>query len=165
MKIDLSKESGSQSKPPINGVVSLRIIACEKKTSAAKNPMLAFRWEFVTPVVKVNGEDVSIAGLQAFDNIVFSPNNQRFSLSRLKALNKIAKMPEVLDIDNPVELKPYIGKALRCQVVTKAEVLKDGEGEPVLDDDGNPITDNNYKILKFIGADDENTIPAENVAY
>lgn len=161
-KLDLTQTSGEQGKPYLKtGSYSIRILKAENKTSKAGNEMLVFQSEIVSPET-VEGAG-KIAGLQLFDYLVFGDSN--IPKQRLKALVTILKMPTTLDTSDEATLKLFVGKAVKVQLRTESQVLKDESGAPVTDDSGNPITDNNYRIVRYIGADDANTIPAANVAY
>lgn len=168
MQVDLTNETTQQGRPFLkSGSYTLRILNCEKAVSKKKNPMLVFKYEIVEPeqVVDDSGAVQKIAGMQLTDWIVFSPDNEN-SRKRLKALNEFCGIPLKLDIDNPSELLPYRGKAVRVQIATEGGVLTDDNtGEPLTDDAGQPITANNYRIRRFLGANEALTIPSDSVVY
>jgi hypothetical protein len=157
--------SGSQGRPFLNKAVrTIRCIAADKMKSKKGNDMIVFKYEIVSPESENN---VRVAGLQLTDYIVLGSTSS-IPLERLGALTKIVKGNPMVDIDNPAVLRSnYVGKAVRAEVKTEAVVLKqvdeDGIEQPVMDDNGNPVTDNNYRLGRFIGADDKYTIPADSI--
>lgn len=154
MKIDLTNTSAEQGKPFLKtGVYSIRILKAENKTSKAGNEMLVLQNEIVAPET-VEGVG-KIAGLQLFDYIVFG--DSPIPKQRLKALCNIVKA-NVTDTDDATQLKQFVGKAVKVQLRTDSMVIKDENGMPMTDDNGQPIADNSYKVIRYIGADDQFTI-------
>lgn len=164
-----SEVSGQQGRPFLpKGVRTCRIIGAEKKTSSNKNDMLSLQFEIVAPESEtVGGVAQKIAGITFRDQITFHGKNN-IPVEQLAALTKVCKGNPQVDLDNPALLKSnYVGKAVRMEVRTEAKPLtqvgEDGNLTPVLDNDGQPIIDNNYRMGRFIGTDDRYTIPADAV--
>lgn len=162
-KLDLTQASSEQGRPFLKtSGYSIRILKAEKKVSKAGNDMVVFQNEIVSPET-VDGVG-KIAGLQLFDYLVFGGTSE-IPKQRLKALLTILKLPLIIDIESETDLKQFVGKAIKVQLRTESTVLKNEDGSPVVDDGGSPIADNNYRIVRYIGADEANTIPSEQVAY
>lgn len=167
--IDVSDASTEQGRPFLkSGSYSIRVTVVEKKQSKAKNDMLVYQYEICAPdsVTNDEGKAVKITGLSLTDFVVFTPEAEG-SRKKLKALCEFHGLPTKIDIENPVELKKmFVGKAYRVQLATEGGVATDeNTGQPILDNNGQPITTNQYRIRRVLGADTENTIPAENMAY
>ena len=150
-------------------VRSLRIINVEKKTSSNKNDMLTLELEICAPDSEklADGSSVKIAGLSFRDQITFHGKND-IPLQQLKALVVACKANSQVNLDDPAFLKlNFLGKGIRAEVRTESKPLtqvdENGQPTPVLDDDGNAVVDNNYRLGRVIGADDRYTIPADAV--
>lgn len=146
-----------------SGQYSVRATECEKQTSKKQNPMLTFKYEIVAPdsITDNEGRSVAIKGLGVTDWVVLNENG----FPKLKSIHKLSGLPMTIDVEKP-NTKQYVGKAFKVQLVTEASVVKDeNTGEPMLDDEGKPITTNNYKIVRFISADTEFTMPSDSVAF
>ena len=167
MIIDSTNASTEQGRPFLkSGSYSIRCLNCEKQISKKKNPMLVFTYEICSPeqVTDAEGKPVRIAGLQLMDWIVFSGNNEK-SISKLRALNELTDQPLKIDIDDPAQLKGYVGKAIKVRLVTEGGILTDeNTGEPITKN-GAPVTANNYRLREILDKDEGNTIPADAVAY
>jgi hypothetical protein len=150
-----------------SGTYSIRCIKCEKQKSKKQNDMLVFEWEICSPkAVKVTGEngiekDIPITGFKLTDWIVFND----MGLAKFKSFHKAGNFPMTLSKKNP-NTKQYLGKCMKVTLRTEPTVLKDeNTGEPIVDDAGNTQSMNNYRLDRFLGSDDEFTIPADNVAF
>lgn len=173
MIINTAESSGSQGKPFLSSapVYSLRIIEVEGKKTQKAPPrdMLVVKYEICAPEsVQIEGKDHKIAGLQLTDWIVDPSGNSR-ALNNLSALTKLCKGNPQVDLENQAMLKTnYLGKALKVSLRTEPKPLmtvdEQGNSVPVVDDNGNVVSDNNYRISRFIGADDRFTIPSDSVA-
>ena len=133
--------------------------------------MLSYKLEFCYPdsVKTPVGEVVKLTGLNFGSQIVFHGKNNR-PLVELKAFAAACKASPSVDLDNPAFLKEnFLGKGIRCEIRTETQPLTqvDGDGNitPVMDDSGAPIVDNNYKVTRFVGANDVYTIPASAVPF
>lgn len=162
-KINLNEVSSAGRPTLKSGEYIIRVIKCEKGKSKKGNEMLTFQYEIASPesVTEGEGKVRKIAGLQLTDWIVLADTG----LPRLKGLHKALKLPMEVDLETP-NTKQYIGKAVRVQLRTETQAAKNEvSGEPLLDDDGNPIIDNNYRIARFLGANEEHTIPMDKLPY
>lgn len=164
------EDVSSQGRPFLKtGVYSIRCINCEKQKSRKNNDMLVFEYEIVSPTAvkqqdvndSTKEREVNIAGLKLTDWIVFND----FGLAKFKSLHKAMKLPMTLNKVTP-NTKQYVGRAVRITLTTEPMVTKDeNTGEPMLDDENNPITMNNYRIQRFNGADEEHTIPQDSQPF
>lgn len=159
------EETSSQGRPHLkNGSYCIRCIAVEKATSKKGNPMLVFKWEIAAPesVQDAEGKTIRITGMQLTDWIVLGQNG----FPKLKSLHKAAGLPMSIDTDKP-NVKQYIGKAMKVTLSTETSVLKDDNtNEAIVDEEtGQPVTTNNYRIGRFLGADLEHTITPDSVAF
>lgn len=162
-KYNLTELSDEQGRPFLKmSIYSIRILSVEKKNWKRGTDMIVARCEIVAPET-IEGVG-KIAGLQLFERFVMDGDSD-IPRKRMKALLKALKLPTDIDTDNEAQLKQLIGKAVKVKLVTKSVALKDDTDSPVCDDSGKPLSDNSYNILQYIGADEANTIPAENVAY
>jgi len=170
--IDTSDVTGKPQNKPVIPKTKLtwRILNAEFRTSAAGNKMVLLTEEIAAPdSIKVGDHELKIAGLQTTDCIVFfdGPGSER-SKNRFKSLNQSVKHPggDKVDIEDPTQLRHYIGKAVYAHSYTESKVdIDEVTKQPMLDGEGHPIINNNYRITAYVGANDEFTIPAENVAY
>lgn len=152
-------------------VRSLRIVNVEKKVSSNKNDMLAMEYEICAPESEksADGSTVKVAGLGFRDFITFHGKNN-IPLEQLKALVGACKANPMVDLDNPAFLREnFLGKGIRAEVRTEPKTLTQidestGAPAPVLDDNGNPVVDNNYRLGRVIGSDDRYTVPASSLA-
>ena len=171
--IDVSNVSSGGSRPYLSKAVrSLRIIGIEKRVSASANhyDMLMIKLEICAPESEtIDGKTVKVAGLQANDNIVFHGKND-IPLQQLRGLCAAAKAPMQVDLDNAAFLRTnFLGKGIRAEIKTEPKPLMqvddNGAPTPVLDDAGNPISDNNYRLGRVVGGDDRFTIAPETVPF
>lgn len=166
--VDLTGESSEQGRPFLkSGSYTVRILKCEKQVSKKKNNMLVFTYEIAAPdsVKEDNGNTRKITGMQLNDWIVLSDDNEG-ARKRLKALLEMCDMPLRLDIENPAQLLPFKGKAIRVMLATEGgTMLDENTGQPILDGQGNPINANQYRIRRFIAADPSLTISPENMSF
>ena len=171
--IDVSGVSSGGSRPYLSKAVrSLRIIGIEKKVSASANhyDMLMIKLEICAPESEtIDGKAVKVAGLQANDNIVFHGKND-IPLQQLRGLCSACKAPMQVDLDNAAFLRTnFLGKGIRAEIKTEPKPLMQvddsGAPTPVLDDSGNPISDNNYRLGRVVGGDDRFTIAPETVPF
>jgi hypothetical protein len=170
--IDVTNVSASSRPYLPKAVRSLRIIGIEKKVSnsASHYDMLVLTMEICSPETEtIDGKSVKIAGLQARDNIVFHGKND-IPLQQLRGLCAACKAPLQVDLDNAAFLKShFLGKGIRAEVKTEPKPLMQvddsGNAVPVMDDAGNPICDNNYRLGRVVGGDDRFTIAPETVPF
>lgn len=164
--IDASAASETQGRPNIKGRAIIRIIDAKYRKSAAGNSCLNLTYEIAAPenMQTPNGKTVKAAGLKGFEGMAFSPNNN-FSLTKLKLYCNGHKISPKIDIENAAQLKQFIGKAYAVMLGTKSNVLKDSQGNPEVDENGQPICEKELTVLRIIGGDTEHTIPADSIAY
>lgn len=152
-------------------VCSFRIVGVEKRTSGAGNEMLAYELEFTYPesLKLPAGNTVKIAGMTTKGQITFHGKND-MPMQELRGLCAATRAPLQVELDNPAWLREqFLGKGIRAEIKTETKPLcqADDSGNlvPVLDWDNKPIIDNNYKVTRFVGADDRFTIPSSAVPY
>lgn len=158
-----------RSKPFLkSGSYGIRCISCEKGTSKKGNPMLTFQYEIVSPatIKDVNPEtgveeDRAIAGLKLTDWVVLND----IGFPKLKVLHQKHNLPMQINVQTP-NTKQYVGKAFNVALRTEPRVILDeNTKEPMLDDKNQPISTNDYRIVRVNSADMEHTIPADAVAF
>jgi len=158
----------SQGRPFIkSGEYAIRCISVEKGKSRKGNDMLTMQYEICAPeTVKVTNDkgeevDTKIVGLQLTDWAVIND----LGMPKIKSLHKVMGLPMSFNKSNP-DLKQYLGKAVYVTLATDPIVSKDeNTGEPILDENNQPITINTYKIKRFNRADSEHTMPSDSVAF
>jgi hypothetical protein len=168
--IDTSNVSASVGRPFLGKAVrSIRIISAEKRVSSNKNDMLTLELEICAPDTEKasDGSTIKVAGLSFRDQITFHGKNN-IPLEQLKALVVACKASPKVDLDDAAFLKnSFVGKGIRAEVRTEPKPLTQvddsGNVAPVLDDSGNPVVDNNYRLGRVIGGDDRYTISADAV--
>lgn len=157
------EEVSSSGRPYLKGQFSIRCIKAEKKTSRKNNPMVEFTWEFVAPetVTGSDGKTIKVPGLQVMDWAILGENG----LPKFKTLHKVCHLPMTLSLSAP-NVRAYLGKAVKASIISEIQVQKDDNtGEPVLDEEGKPVTSNQYRIVRLNSPDDQFTIPSDNVAF
>ena len=138
---------------------SARIIEAEFTTSKAGAPMIVMQWEVVAPdaTEDLEGNTVRIAGLQFRDYLSFSEKAMEITLKRVKTLHRALELPAEFDTDDP-NVDQYAGLAADVTLETEQTAQKTDDGSPVLDDSGNPIMNNNYRLKRVLRKNADHTI-------
>ena len=170
-------DKGGRPNIPNKTVVFLRCMGIEKTVSKKGNDMLVFKWEIAATVnntdeLNIGGKPTKIAGLQLTDWVVLGID---MGMKKLKAIIRATDAPTSLDVEDPEVLKQaFLGKGIRAEIkteeVTKMQNSDQIDAEtgkavevPMLDDDGNPIKDNNYRLVTVVGKGSDYTIPFDSV--
>ena len=136
-----------------------RILNAEFTTSKAGAPMVVMQWELVAPE-SIDGEDdrvVRIAGLQFRDYLSFSEKAKEITMRRIKGLHKALELPPEFDDENP-NVDQYAGLAADVTIETEQQAQKTEDGSPVLDGDGDPVMNNNYRLKRVLRLNEEHTL-------
>lgn len=136
-----------------------RILNAEFTTSKAGAPMVVMQWELVAPE-SIDGEDdrvVRIAGLQFRDYLSFSEKAKEITMRRIKGLHKALELPPEFDDENP-NVDQYAGLAADVTIETEQQAQKTEDGSPVLDGDGDPVMNNNYRLKRVLRLSEEHTL-------
>jgi hypothetical protein len=137
---------------------SARIVEAEFTHSKAGAPMVVMQWELVAPEsVEIDGNNVRIAGLQFRDYLSFSDKAMDITLRRIKGLHKALGLSSAFDTDNP-DVDQYAGLAADVTLETEQQAQTTDDGSPVLDGDGNPVMNNNYRLKRVLRLNPEHTI-------
>ena len=138
-----------------------RIINAEFTTSKAGAPMIVMQWEIVAPeaVEDSDGKLIRIAGLQFRDYLSFSEKAQEITMRRIKGLHKALELPPEFDDEDP-NVAQYAGLAADVTMETEQQAQKNEDGSPVLDGDGNPVMNNNYRLKRVLRLSEEHTLAA-----
>ena len=138
---------------------SARIMSAEFTTSKAGAPMVVMQWELVAPesVENDEGNTVRIAGLQFRDYLSFSEKAVEITMRRIKGLHKALELPPEFDDDNP-DVDQYAGLAADVTLETEQVAQKTEDGSPVLDADGDPVMNNNYRLKRVLRLNKEHTL-------
>ena len=136
-----------------------RILNAEFTTSKAGAPMVVMQWELVAPE-SIDGEDdrvVRIAGLQFRDYLSFSEKAKEITMRRIKGLHKALELPPEFDDEDP-NVDQYAGLAADVTIETEQQAQKTEDGSPVLDGDGDPVMNNNYRLKRVLRLSEEHTL-------
>ena len=138
---------------------SARIMSAEFTTSKAGAPMVVMQWELVAPesVENDEGNIVRIAGLQFRDYLSFSEKAVEITMRRIKGLHKALELPPEFDDENP-DVDQYAGLAADVTLETEQLAQTTEDGSPVLDADGDPVMNNNYRLKRVLRLNKEHTL-------
>ena len=138
---------------------SARIMSAEFTTSKAGAPMVVMQWELVAPdsVENDEGNTVRIAGLQFRDYLSFSEKAVEITMRRIKGLHKALELPPEFDDENP-DVDQYAGLAADVTLETEQRAQTTEDGSPVLDADGDPVMNNNYRLKRVLRLNKEHTL-------
>jgi len=138
---------------------SARIMSAEFTTSKAGAPMVVMQWELVAPesVENDEGNTVRIAGLQFRDYLSFSEKAVEITMRRIKGLHKALELPPEFDDENP-NVDQYAGLAADVTLETEQRAQTTEDGSPVLDADGDPVMNNNYRLKRVLRLNKEHTL-------
>ena len=138
---------------------SARIMSAEFTTSKAGAPMVVMQWELVAPeaVEDNDGRLIRIAGLQFRDYLSFSEKAKEITMRRIKGLHKALELPPEFDDENP-DVDQYAGLAADVTLETEQRAQTTEDGSPVLDADGDPVMNNNYRLKRVLRLNKEHTL-------
>ena len=138
---------------------SARILSAEFTTSKAGAPMIVMQWEIVAPeaIEDNEGRLIRIAGLQFRDYLSFSEKAAEITMRRIKGLHKALELPAQFDDEDP-DVDQYAGLAADVTIETEQQAQKTEDGSPVLDGDGNPTMNNNYRLKRVLQLNKEHTL-------
>ena len=138
---------------------SARILSAEFTTSKAGAPMIVMQWEIVAPeaIEDNGGKLIRIAGLQFRDYLSFSEKAAEITMRRIKGLHKALELPAQFDDEDP-DVDQYAGLAADVTIETEQQAQKTEDGSPVLDGDGNPTMNNNYRLKRVLQLNKEHTL-------
>ena len=138
-----------------------RILNAEFTTSKAGAPMIVMQWELVAPeaIEDDDGKVVRIAGLQFRDYLSFSEKAAEITMRRIKGLHRALELPPEFDDEDP-NVDQYAGLAADVTIETEQQAQKTEDGSPVLDGDGDPVMNNNYRLKRVLRLSEEHTLAA-----
>ena len=136
-----------------------RIINAEFTTSKAGAPMIVVQWEIVAPeaIEDNDGKLIRIAGLQFRDYLSFSEKAKEITMRRIKGLHKALELPPEFDDENP-DVDQYAGLAADVTLETEQRAQTTEDGSPVLDADGDPVMNNNYRLKRVLRLNKDHTL-------
>ena len=136
-----------------------RILNAEFTQSKAGAPMVVMQWELVAPesIEDDDGKVVRIAGLQFRDYLSFSEKAAEITMRRIKGLHKALELPPEFDDEDP-DVDQYAGLAADVTIETEQQAQKTEDGSPVLDGDGDPVMNNNYRLKRVLRLSEEHTL-------
>ena len=138
---------------------SARILSAEFTTSKAGAPMIVMQWEIVAPeaIEDNDGKLIRIAGLQFRDYLSFSEKAAEITMRRIKGLHKALELPAQFDDEDP-DVDQYAGLAADVTIETEQQAQKNDDGSPVLDSNGDPVMNNNYRLKRVLRLNNEHTV-------
>jgi hypothetical protein len=136
-----------------------RILSAEFTQSKAGAPMIVMQWEVVAPeaVEDNDGKLIRIAGLQFRDYLSFSEKAMDITMRRIKGLHKALELPPEFDDEDP-DVDQYSGLAADVTIETEQQAQKTEDGSPVLNGDGDPVMNNNYRLKRVLRLNEEHTL-------
>jgi len=136
-----------------------RILNAKFTTSKAGAPMVVMQWELVAPeaIEDDDGKVVRIAGLQFRDYLSFSEKAAEITMRRIKGLHKALELPPEFDDEDP-NVDQYAGLAADVTIETEQQAQKTEDGSPVLDSNGDPVMNNNYRLKRVLRLSQEHTL-------
>jgi hypothetical protein len=137
-----------------------RILSAEFTTSKAGAPMIVMQWELAAPEAiedGMSGKTVRVAGLQFRDYLSFSEKAKEITFRRIKGLHKALELPPEFDDEDP-DVDQYAGLAADVTIETEQQAQKNDDGSPVLDNNGDPVMNNNYRLKRVLRLNNEHTL-------
>ena len=137
-----------------------RILSAEFTTSKAGAPMIVMQWELAAPEAiedGMSGKTVKVAGLQFRDYLSFSEKAKEITFRRIKGLHKALELPPEFDDEDP-DVDQYAGLAADVTIETEQQAQKNDDGSPVLDSNGDPVMNNNYRLKRVLRLNNEHTV-------
>ena len=137
-----------------------RILSAELTTSKAGAPMIVMQWELAAPEAiedGMSGKTVKVAGLQFRDYLSFSEKAKEITFRRIKGLHKALELSPEFDDEDP-DVDQYAGLAADVTIETEQQAQKNDDGSPVLDSNGDPVMNNNYRLKRVLRLNNEHTV-------
>ena len=137
-----------------------RILSAEFTTSKAGAPMIVMQWELAAPEAiedGMSGKTVKVAGLQFRDYLSFSEKAKEITFRRIKGLHKALELPPEFDDEDP-DVDQYAGLAADVTIETEQQAQKNDDGSPVLDSNGDPVMNNNYRLKRVLRLNNDHTL-------
>ena len=137
-----------------------RILSAEFTTSKAGAPMIVMQWELAAPEAiedGMSGKTVKVAGLQFRDYLSFSEKAKEITMRRIKGLHKALELSPEFDDEDP-DVDQYAGLAADVTIETEQQAQKNDDGSPVLDSNGDPVMNNNYRLKRVLRLNNEHTV-------
>lgn len=135
-----------------------RILSAEFTTSKAGAPMVVMQWELAAPeAIENDGKTVRIAGLQFRDYLSFSEKAKEFTFRRIKALHKALELSPEFDDEDP-DVAQYAGLAADVTIETEQQAQTNDDSSPVLDNNGDPVMNNNYRLKRVLRLNNDHTL-------
>jgi hypothetical protein len=137
-----------------------RILSAEFTQSKAGAPMIVMQWELAAPEAiedGMSGKTVRIAGLQFRDYLSFSEKAKEFTFRRIKALHKALELSPEFDDEDP-DVAQYAGLAADVTIETEQQAQTNDDSSPVLDNNGDPVMNNNYRLKRVLRLNNEHTL-------
>ena len=78
-------------------------------------------------------------------------------MRRIKGLHKALELSPEFDDEDP-DVDQYAGLAADVTIETEQQAQKTEDGSPVLDGDGNPTMNNNYRLKRVLQLNKEHTL-------
>jgi hypothetical protein len=122
--------------------------------------MVVMQWELAAPEAiedGMSGKTVRIAGLQFRDYLSFSEKAKEFTFRRIKALHKALDLAPEFDDEDP-DVAQYAGLAADVTIETEQQAQTNDDGTPVLDANGDPVMNNNYRLKRVLRLNNEHTL-------
>ena len=137
-----------------------RILSAEFTTSKAGAPMIVMQWELAAPEAiedGMSGKTVKVAGLQFRDYLSFSEKAKEITFRRIKGLHKALELSPEFDDEDP-DVDQYAGLAADVTIENEQQAQKNDDGSPVLDSNGDPVMNNNYRLKRVLRLNNEHTV-------
>ena len=78
-------------------------------------------------------------------------------MRRIKGLHKALELSPEFDDEDP-DVDQYSGLAADVTIETEQQAQKTEDGSPVLNGDGDPVMNNNYRLKRVLRLNEEHTL-------